>query len=769
MSLPALNPPPPPRQPADLPTSDPSLATELMPAPPPLAYVTNPSSHHSARLPILSRTGANRYLPAVDLGTTYTGHGALLPGAGSLETPPPVMDEQGEIAKPKRSTRGAALGPHAKSTAVNRVQRSTRSSRPASDSPAPGAHSTPPSSVAGPSGTTHPPAANGNALEEGGERAAKRQKVDAKGKGKASDPAVPGEPPMQTNKDYCETCGGIGEFICCDGCTRSYHFLCLNPPVELDDIPEDKWYCGVCLYNKKPPHRSANRFFGALAQKVESESPKIFKLPDPIREYFKSVTTGPGGEYVQQGQARGGRLNKYGAVEERDPYRLKDKNGKPILCYKCKGPTVPLTLPEAQRKTRAGSTTKSVPRPIISCDFCNQHWHYDCLEPPLVHPPANWKKWQCPLHVEQVFPMKRIPAKGVKTIEVKQRNRPNNGIIDVVFGDEDLASMKIENVVINGKRYRIPEKTIILDFWDALQGKQPEFVGTESVRTSEAPTDILTPLPDAPLTRTAGLESSFSSPLSSLSSLSSIPEEEISSDPLSEPMDEDVKLPPPALPYSPLLRARFSPSPEPEEEEEEEEKEEGEEHISEQDAAEILISMSRVAPEAAQASPAGLGISHSTPLTDRTNHGDIERPSTPQKGTHGVKVNGSPAVPSKVLNVSHGADEKSGVLSAAREQLKRDVQMAMVPSSAHSSPRLASSVPSSPQPKPSITVKQKEDGSFTLKLPSLKRTLSHQSAAAAAAKTAQEAFSPDEIERLLTVQRLMQKKGESALMKFLES
>ncbi|KZP01235.1 hypothetical protein CALVIDRAFT_127838 [Calocera viscosa TUFC12733] len=564
---------------------------------------------------------------------------------------------------------------------------------------------------------------------------------------------------MQTNKDYCETCGGIGEFICCDGCTRSYHFLCLNPPVELDDIPEDKWFCAVCLYNRKSHPKPTNRFLGALAQRVEGDSPKIFKLPDPIREYFKNVTTGPGGEYVQQGQARGGRLNKYGAVEERDPYRLKDKNGKPILCYKCKGPAVPLTLPEAvQRRTRAGTTSKSVPRPIISCDFCTQHWHYDCLEPPLVHPPANWKKWQCPLHVEQVFPMKRIPAKGVKTIEVQQRNRPNNGIIDVVFGEEDLASMKVENVVINGKRYRIPEKTIILDFWDALQGKQPQPACTESLRTSEAPTDILTPLPDAPLTRTAGLDSGFSSPLSSLSSLSSIPEEEISSDPPSEPAEDEIKLPPPVLGLSPRIKAR-STSP----------LDFDHEYIDEQDAAEILMSMSRSAAADTAVPLAGLGISHSTPLTDRTNHGDIERPATPHKGARGVKVNGSPAVSSKAPNSSHGRDEKSAVLSAAREQLRRDVHMAMVPSSRPSSPRITSSAPSSPQPKPSITVKQKEDGSFTLKLPSLKRTLSHQSSTAAASKIVSDGLSPDEIDRLLTVQRLMQKKGEAALMKFLES
>ncbi|EJT96841.1 hypothetical protein DACRYDRAFT_119885 [Dacryopinax primogenitus] len=759
LSLPALNPPPAIRQPADLPTSDPSLATELMPAPPPLSYVTNPSSHHGQRLPILTRSGANRYLPSVDLGTTYTGHGILPPGAGSLETPPPtVLGEGGEPVKPKRNTRGAALGPNAKSTAVNRVQRVTRSSRPATDSPAPGSHSTPPPPVAGPSGTTHAV----EEVDDAPERPPKRQKVENKGKGKEKEPIKEGEP-IQMNKDYCETCGGIGEFICCDGCTRSYHFLCLNPPVELDDIPEDKWYCGVCLYNHKSHPKLTNRFLGALAQKVESESPKIFKLPDPIREYFKSVTTGLTGEYVQQGQARGGRLNKYGAVEERDPYRLKDKNGKPILCYKCKGPAVPVTLPEAQRKTRAGSV-KTITRPIISCDFCSQHWHYDCLEPPLVHPPANWKKWQCPLHVEQLFPMKRIPAKGVKTVDVNQRNKPNNGIIDVIFPEEDLSSMKVENVVINGKRYRIPEKTIILDFWDALQGKRPEPAGTESVRTSVAPTDVLTPLPNPALTRTAGLDSAFSSPLSSLSSLSSVSDEDMLSDTLSEQLEEDHKFPPSAVETSPVLRGMSTPP-----------QQVGERHINEHDAAEILVSFSHGTAPNIPELPVGLGIFQSTPLTDRTNH-EIERPSTPPMPRKvlrsATKTNGSSTGSARPSNATPGSVAKGSILSSAREQLKNDVHMALLPSSRPSSPMIVSSTPSSPQPKPGITVKQKEDGSFTLRLPSLKRTLSHQNNHAMPSKAVEEDASSlplEEINRLQAVRRLLQKKGESALLKFLES
>ena len=30
------------------------------------------------------------------------------------------------------------------------------------------------------------------------------------------------------NDDYCAACGGNGKLLCCDGCTRSFHFKCVD-------------------------------------------------------------------------------------------------------------------------------------------------------------------------------------------------------------------------------------------------------------------------------------------------------------------------------------------------------------------------------------------------------------------------------------------------------------------------------------------------------------------------------------------------------------
>ena len=52
---------------------------------------------------------------------------------------------------------------------------------------------------------------------------------------------------VQPNNDYCDACHGKGQFLCCEGgCLRSFHFNCLDPPVELDDLPDESWFCKAC-------------------------------------------------------------------------------------------------------------------------------------------------------------------------------------------------------------------------------------------------------------------------------------------------------------------------------------------------------------------------------------------------------------------------------------------------------------------------------------------------------------------------------------------
>jgi hypothetical protein len=43
---------------------------------------------------------------------------------------------------------------------------------------------------------------------------------------------------------------GGGSLLYCDGCPRSFHLLCLNPPIDdlgaAGSLPEGGWYCQEC-------------------------------------------------------------------------------------------------------------------------------------------------------------------------------------------------------------------------------------------------------------------------------------------------------------------------------------------------------------------------------------------------------------------------------------------------------------------------------------------------------------------------------------------
>ncbi|OEU08458.1 hypothetical protein FRACYDRAFT_165548, partial [Fragilariopsis cylindrus CCMP1102] len=44
--------------------------------------------------------------------------------------------------------------------------------------------------------------------------------------------------------DVCAICADGGKLIVCDGCEKSYHNHCLDPP--LDEVPQGDWFCPKC-------------------------------------------------------------------------------------------------------------------------------------------------------------------------------------------------------------------------------------------------------------------------------------------------------------------------------------------------------------------------------------------------------------------------------------------------------------------------------------------------------------------------------------------
>lgn len=165
-----------------------------------------------------------------------------------------------------------------------------------------------------------------------------------------------------------------------------------------------------------------------------------------------------------------------GYDEKPDDLRTKDSKSNTVLCFSC-------------GKSSQGK------RPIISCDYCPEHWHLDCLNPPLANAPgrgADGSKthdWMCPLHVDH--DLRKVDTRlldprrfGRKVHVRKPRNAQivetalnrgfrNNGIIDVVNDDSDDSDSEFydeEREEAEGtKVYKLPAHGIKLDFLDKVK------------------------------------------------------------------------------------------------------------------------------------------------------------------------------------------------------------------------------------------------------------------------------------------------------------
>jgi len=105
---------------------------------------------------------------------------------------------------------------------------------------------------------------------------------------------------VSENSDYCSACGGTGFLLCCDGCDRSFHFTCLDPPLDQNATLDEPWFCYIC--QSKAPTKNGDLprgLFAELQRRILGKNPSSFKLPEYIRDYFEGVRTGDSGEYVE--------------------------------------------------------------------------------------------------------------------------------------------------------------------------------------------------------------------------------------------------------------------------------------------------------------------------------------------------------------------------------------------------------------------------------------------------------------------------------------
>ena len=100
------------------------------------------------------------------------------------------------------------------------------------------------------------------------------------------------------NADNCSACGGNGQLLCCDYCTRAYHFTCLDPPISADLIPVGEFLCPRCAKTERKKDGKVGLFTALLAN-TTNKVPAAFTLPFESRDYFEGVKTGDDGEYEE--------------------------------------------------------------------------------------------------------------------------------------------------------------------------------------------------------------------------------------------------------------------------------------------------------------------------------------------------------------------------------------------------------------------------------------------------------------------------------------
>lgn len=303
------------------------------------------------------------------------------------------------------------------------------------------------------------------------------------------------------NDDFCSSCLQTGSFLCCDTCPRSFHFLCLDPPVDPDNLPEGNWSCQNCTFKHEFQTNTqilkgekeflrlssvtkGSKLFGKLLFQGKSYNPRQFSLPHSIKTAFNNVKTGDRGQYSDStekpelsykllfnapyGQSVS-KLDTYSPdnhyLDENNDPNNSDNSDKFLLCYKC-------------GMTKFGSWEHPEDsRLLIKCDYCDTPWHLDCV--PDV-PRATLKnlglKWKCPLHANTQTE-RRLNKKHQKIHKPLQACKfRNNGDIEIEL--EELTSEGSKAMIDDFKKYAkgdeissiatLGESAVKLDFFSKI-------------------------------------------------------------------------------------------------------------------------------------------------------------------------------------------------------------------------------------------------------------------------------------------------------------
>ncbi|WEW61180.1 hypothetical protein PRK78_006670 [Emydomyces testavorans] len=288
------------------------------------------------------------------------------------------------------------------------------------------------------------------------------------------------QPAELDNNDFCRVCNGTGNLLCCDGCVDSFHFACLDPPLDSNSPPAGRWFCSAC--DQKGPGAVLKAVLEGLPRSwYEVPSEILDEFPDAFSEDDRTNHTKRPGTLPPSVTGA-----KKIHPDHLDAHRAKvfverDVNGQLIICARC------------HRGNLNGE------RQVIKCDHCSLYWHLDCLDENYSHPPLQFHGsnnprhyWKCPNHLENMLGNLRD---GVR---LRRRRRHQEYVdIEVLPSAYDTDLFREEENY--GKGYRVSERGVIQNFIERVKRDHAEEKALQAIEAVEEQNRaLLVPVEGAP-------------------------------------------------------------------------------------------------------------------------------------------------------------------------------------------------------------------------------------------------------------------------------
>lgn len=302
-------------------------------------------------------------------------------------------------------------------------------------------------------------------------------------------PKIQGPENEIENDDFCSSCLQTGVFLCCDTCPKSFHFACLNPPVDPDNLPSGDWSCYECRFKQRNPNKTTTgknekhfmainsningiSMFGKLLFQLRSINSKQFVLNQQLKYTFSNVHTGLHGEYQDNNMkeqltdrqlfsvSHGQSITKFDSYNPDAHFSSVDYQ-ELLKCYKCD---------TSKMGTWDHPDTE---RLIMKCDYCQTPWHLDCLPIPRASRKNLGSKWMCPLHT--IPPRQKRKLVRHQSYPVMPLGAPNDGDIEIMLDSVPITTnidKDLQRIWENENKYNstpmLLENNVKLEFFDKI-------------------------------------------------------------------------------------------------------------------------------------------------------------------------------------------------------------------------------------------------------------------------------------------------------------